>query len=245
MCLFSGEVEVADTRIFARVAKSGWQALVYEMTYRAAEPVAMVLPVPVLREEATNFRFCDLSDMPNFFELLDNAIPKTMSAAFGSEDVLRQPLAVERVGSFEASYVPSVADFARVDRRFRLSADVWKKLPHLKDWGFAVFQLADADAPQHPMAFGFRTREPNATFFPTVHVHDRTVPATAHFAHALYMQGPRGSRHAWGTWEYGSEAGRVMDVSRTQGIVMDKQPVLRRRVHGMLPNTDIWDRDER
>jgi hypothetical protein len=36
---------------------------------------------------------------------------------------------VREVGSFEASYVPKIADFSRLDERFRLPVAVWKKLP--------------------------------------------------------------------------------------------------------------------
>ena len=48
MCMFSGNVvDVANTRIFARDAKQNNQFLVYEMTFTAAEDLAMILPIPV------------------------------------------------------------------------------------------------------------------------------------------------------------------------------------------------------
>ena len=48
MCCFSRPVQgVRATEIFARSAAAGRQFLVYSMTLKATEEVAMVLPLPV------------------------------------------------------------------------------------------------------------------------------------------------------------------------------------------------------
>jgi hypothetical protein len=46
-----------------------------------------------------------------------------------------------RCRDFEASFVPCVRDFARLDDRFWLPSAVWDALPAYADWGFAVFKL--------------------------------------------------------------------------------------------------------
>jgi hypothetical protein len=112
---------------------------------------------------------------------------------------------------YEASYVPRLQDFERLDPRFRLPPQVWASLPLYADYGFAVFKLdfplrpkdREIDAarariglpPQrqprmtvHPMAFSFPRRDPSTLFFPTVHVHDLSVQPQADFDHALYAQ---------------------------------------------------------
>jgi len=50
-------------------------------------------------------------------------------------------LKVEQVGSFEASFVPTLADFQRLDPRFRLPDTVWQQLGRYAKYGFAIFQL--------------------------------------------------------------------------------------------------------
>jgi hypothetical protein len=214
MCIFAGSspsaIEaVSNTNIFARMIAPGAQVLVYAMTVAAAEDVAMILPVPVPpnpREDA--LRFINLEPYPRFFDDLRRAFPSTIPGALGgySGPAPRAPatLAVHDVGAFEASFVPALADFARLDRRFTLPASTWDRLPIYRDWGFAVFKLRGFDRGLrallsrsartartiHPMAFAFPTRHPGALFFPTVHVHDGQVHESAPFNHALYCQLP-------------------------------------------------------
>ncbi len=92
---------------------------------------------------------------------------------------------------YVASFVPSVADFVRLDPRFRLPEVLFDAVPHYADYGFAVFQLAPGKVTVHPMALRFPTRDPDRLFFPTVHVHDGRFHAKAKFDHALYFQTPR------------------------------------------------------
>jgi hypothetical protein len=63
-------------------------------------------------------------------------------------------LVVHDVGDFVASFVPALADFGRLDARFRLPAATWDQLPEYRDWGFAVFQLkANRAEGQEPWGF--------------------------------------------------------------------------------------------
>src|SRR5690606_13087928 len=98
-------------------------------------------------------------------------------------------LEVVEVGSFVASFVPTVKDFSRLDEQFRLPAQTWDKLPEYRDFGFAVFKLKKGSRKVHPMAFEFARANPIRLFFPTVHIHDGTVKPTARFHHVLFCQG--------------------------------------------------------
>src|SRR6185369_6044862 len=92
------------------------------------------------------------------------------------------------VGSFEASFVPSVGDFDRLDARFRIPRETWAALPGYERFGFAVFKLKQGKRRIHPMAFTFPRASTDTLFFPTVHIHDGRVHPHATFDHALYCQ---------------------------------------------------------
>ncbi len=257
MCCFSNAPafeKVEGTNIFARMVASGRQGLAYSMTVSARAPLAMILPLPVVPgagEDAVEF--IDLSDCPRFFEHLNRAFPLPMPrGGFASRSLAPQstPLKVHRVGDFEASFVPRVADFARLDERFRIDPAVWKQLPEYADYGFAVFQLAGFHASGglwsmfrraaastrtiHPMAFTFPTRFPDHLFFPTVHIHDGEVHEHAEFDHTLYAQGiapPAG-------WvESAGPLSQYINPATTTDLVDDTYAV-RQKLRGMLPNTD-------
>src|SRR5207244_10480413 len=115
MCCFSRPVErVANTHIFARSSKEGRQFLVYSMTLSAKEDLAMILPIPVPKESKDDaVRFVNLEKYPEFFADMQKGFPvhQTFSSAVGSRAANAKPLPVVEVGSFEASFVPSVKDF--------------------------------------------------------------------------------------------------------------------------------------
>lgn len=87
MCCFSGPVAVEGTRIFGRVDRRGWQALIYEMTYRSSAPVAMVLPLPVVQDgdPAERLRFVDFFGYPSFFAQVATSFEFTRARAKGSD----------------------------------------------------------------------------------------------------------------------------------------------------------------
>lgn len=255
MCIFTGPIHrVARTRIFARALPEGRQALAYEMTFAADAPVAMVLPLPVPPsppEDAVSF--VDLSGYPRFFvDLAAEVFPQPQaSRGFGAPAPAALTLAVHRVGSFVASFVPTTADFARLDPRFRLSAPVLASLPEYADWGFAVFELSPepgADEKVHPMALTFPRRDPSALYFPTRHVHDGQVHTVARFDHDLFLQPavdapppPQGAPLAW--LRAPAPAGFLVDVARTQGLVAPGRHLRGRSLSGDLPNRDQWVAD--
>jgi hypothetical protein len=207
MCILSGTVgHVKNTRIFARLSGTGTQFLVYSMSYATDREVAMILPLPVgSRDDDTTVRFIALDDYPEFFDDIITGFPYLDPAnqlTFSMEAVCAAvpTLKVHTVGSYEASFVPSLSDFDRLDSRFKLPNTVWEQIPLYADYGFAVFKLRvpekEFGEEVHPMAFEFVTRHTDSLFFPTVHVHDGQVHSRDIFDHHLYYQGVKAKEPA-------------------------------------------------
>jgi hypothetical protein len=263
MCCFSRHVEkVWSTRIFARPLEAGRQLLVYGMSLEVASDVAMVVPIPVPPGSADDaVRFVDMSAVPTFFDdvsaLFPVLVPQPASPSFARFEPQSAPvLVVHDVGDFEASFVPQVRDFARLDARFRLPEEVWEALPTYADWGFCVFKLkAPANsgrsgllglfkAPKpssrkvHPMAFEFPRRDASQLFFPTVHVHDGLVHPTAQFDHELYCQTEPGWEPLM-QWE--RSASRADTLAAVAKPWVEPSAWLYKRVlAGELPNRDTY-----
>jgi hypothetical protein len=256
MCCFSQPVlRVSGTRVFARSAEGALQYLVYSMNLQAAGDLAMLLPLPVpprSREDAV--RFVSLEHYADFFDDLEAPFrPPPTRALMGAPQAA--PLKVHDVGAYEASFVPALADFARLDARFRLPESTWGALPAYRDYGFAVFKLKSPSptpgllgrllrrAPQrtfHPMAFLFPRRDPATLFFPTLHIHDGRAHERAAFDHVLYCQADRDIESALADWR--SSTGPVKGYTRGNdalGILDLDAPVWRLGLTGMRKNQDI------
>ena len=252
MCIFSPHVStVANTKIFARSATNGRQFLIYAMQYSAGSELVMVLPLPVppsAPEDAV--RFIDLSGYAEFFDDMAKGFILPQAARLSRGDFLphAKSLVVHEVGSFEASFVPQLSDFARLDPRFQLPPRIWDQLPHYADYGFAVFKLKHGEHKVHPMAFAFPRRNPGELFYPTVHIHDGQVRKTAHFDHVLYCQTPK-RQDGWMISSdelpaiHPTPAKRFMDVARAQGLIDPESPVQLNNLFGMLANQDIVVQD--
>jgi len=248
MCCFSGNIGfVRNTRIFARAEDRIRQFLVYQMAFDAQKDLAMILPLPVRPASDENaVRFIDLQGYPAFFQDLNSGFPVPRSFGFGcSASAPAAPAApvlkVQSVGSFEASFVPTVADFSRLDKRFRLEDDVWKKLPAYESFGFAVFKLKSGNHETHPMAFSFPRRQLGSLFFPTVHIHDGEVHEKAEFDHSLYCQPFTTTKKGLLNWaESESLAKSFMDLSKSAGLIDGTQHCYRLPMQGKLANTDTF-----
>jgi hypothetical protein len=247
MCCFSRPVkDVAATKIFARSSTKERQFLVYEMKLAADEDLAMILPLPVPKNSAEDaVRFVDLSDYADFFKDMATGFPAPASAgrslgdSKGSKGDAAKPLAVVEVGNFEASFVPSIADFARLDERFRLPAGTWDALPDYKDYGFAVFKLKQGVKQIHPMAFEFPRRDPKRLFFPTVHVHDGKVHSKADFDHALFLQKRDGEGMNVLHWQESPKlAASFLKIDKTAGLVDGEHHVYLKEISGSQKNED-------
>jgi hypothetical protein len=245
MCCFAGHVsDVSGTNIFARVGADR-QHLVYEMTFTSNDQTAMILPIPTASGRPEDVvTFVSLEGYPDFFRDLERHFQEVWAQSRTLGGGLPSPsLKVYLVGAFEASFVPRLEDFDRLDVRFRLPPHVWRQLPVYESFGFVVFKLQPGTrASVHPMAFSFRTRDPETVFFPTVHVHDTLVHEMADFDHILYTQNEpaRGSSWPRTFWMPGGvAASRYLKVERTSGLVSKNVPCFQMAVIGRFPNRDI------
>jgi hypothetical protein len=246
MCCFSKRIQrVSNTNIFARAGKDDRQFLVYSMLLSSKEDLAMILPIPTpkaSKEDAV--RFISLKDYPEFFVDMFKGFPLTRGGGGRSksktkDDAPPPKIKVVEVGSYEASFVPTVKDFARLDERFRLPQATWDGLPAYKDYGFAVFKLKKGETKVHPMAFEFPRADKKRLFFPTVHIHDGKVHETATFDHTLYCQVSTGEDVM--EWrESPGLADSFMKASKTAGIVQKNAHVYQRFIHGRKKNQDTW-----
>jgi len=246
MCCFSRPVQsVKATSVFARSEANGRQCLAYSMTLRAKEDLAMILPLPVKSgsgEKAVSF--IDLSGYPDFFADLAKGFPQPLATADSGPRGLGAPpsrkLEVVKVGSFEASFVPTVNDFSRLDERFRLPAGTWDKLPAYRDHGFAVFKLKAGETKVHPMAFSFPRAKPAELFFPTVHIHDGKVHPRAGFDHVLYCQRGPDDLFTLLEWEESFRpTAAFMQLPKAKDLILGDAHCYKRTLIGDLPNKDF------
>jgi hypothetical protein len=237
--------EVSNTKIFARRFGKASQYLVYEMHFHSLEDLAMILPIPTPADSPEDaVTFINLKDYARFFGDMHKGFPEpptNRGPAAGSAPLVtaEKKLEVVDVGAFEASFVPRIKDFSRLDERFRLPDGVWDKLPAYKEYGFAVFKLKKGDSNVHPMAFAFPTALKKEIFFPTVHIHDGKVHDKAHFDHALYLQVGEDVTMADRNWEESPQpAGMFMDKKKAGSVILGDSHVYRRRLRGNLKNAD-------
>jgi hypothetical protein len=256
MGLFTGGIaHVGGTKIFARLAADEEQGvsqyLVYSMSMSADSDVAMILPLPVSSQSEDAVEFIPLSDYPEFFEDMVKGFPAPLGErGKGTSDPESTPgnLSVQAVGDFVASFVPTLADFDKLDARFRLPAATWDKLPQYHDWGFVVFQLgenpanpasANGTARQiHPMAFRFRTDMDESLYFPTLHVQDGKFADRAEFDHTLYFQGDEFQDFADAVSQDNADA--FMKVEKAMGILQANAVFGKRSIVGTYANEDTY-----
>lgn len=255
MCCFSRPIPfVGATKIFARPAEAGRQVLVYAMDVELDAELAMILPLPVppgAPDDAVTF--VSLDGYQHFFTDLRRAFPDLYAPQAKSAGLLRMgrgsapPLVVHDVGQFEASFVPRLADFARLDDRLKMPPGIWESLPEYADWGFAVFRLKPKKAlfrwkkqSIHPMALSFPSRAPDAIYFPLLHIHDGHVEERAAFDHELYCQA-EGVVEATLGWTRSPEPmERSVDGGRHRGLVDLARGGFQHGLHEHLPNADLW-----
>ena len=248
MCCFSQTVKrVANTRIFARRLDPTHQGLAYQMEFAADSDLAMILPLPVVPGSGEKaVKFINLKGYETFFEDLGNAFPRPEAESLGrgfpapAAGGIDKKLEVQSVGSFEASFVPTVADFVRLDERFRIEPQIWAKIPGYADYGFAVFKLKKGDHKVHPMALSFPSRHPHQLFFPTVHIHDGEVHGKEHFDHALYCQISRPGLFEMMKWEESPGIARgSCKIEKSEGLLFGDGHIYRREMEGNLANKDV------
>ena len=231
-----------------------WDAVLVATEERLALPRGTLRATVLIETLPAAF---EMHGYATLFDDLDRGFPEITLSLPKSRSLLARsapapaPLKVHKVGAFEASFVPSLADFNRLDPRFRMSDAVWRALPQYADWGFCVFKLIDlkrrwfggADRRTiHPMAFEFPRRDPSRLFFPTVHVHDGAVHEEAAYDHTLYYQAEHAlpaNLGAWLTQTSPTAAQAFLDVPRSAGIIDGAAPVHRLGITGNQRNTDV------
>jgi hypothetical protein len=98
----------------------------------------MILPLSVMPSSGEDvLKFIDLSAYKSKYRISDFE-----GDGLGLQGKPPQLLTVHGVVDFEASYVPTMADFTRLEPRcFRLPDEIWQKMPNYSDYDFAVFQF--------------------------------------------------------------------------------------------------------
>lgn len=266
MCIFAQPVvSVSDTSLFARLLPDGWQYLVYQMRFVTKQDNAMVLPLPVQLPamEKGTLEFISLKEYERFFRDLEKGFPisipdqprsRSFSLPSGPTD---SKLAVEDVGDFIASFVPSPGEFGRLDEQFRLPKESLEQIPQYANYGFAVFQLKSRTGKPHPMAFKFRSRlnvpGKSSIYFPTVHIHDGQVHDREEFDHTLYLQATEFDK-VCGAYDDGTvlwedpatgyvrskwKAKEFCNLEACRGIVAGDALVHRLKMSGLLKNADV------
>jgi len=216
------------------------------MTFSSDAETAMILPVPIAAgagEDAVDF--VALDGYRRFFDDLEHhfqEIARTPGLMGGFGLTSSEVLHVRHVGAFEASFVPHMGLWDRLDARFRIPANVWDHLPTYKSFGFVVFKLQSGKHQKaHPMAFSFPTRDPETLFFPTVHIHDGTVPEDALFDHTFYTQNHprRDSSSTVPFWMPSvSPASKFLSVRRAHGLIDGSAICWQGALQGMSRNAD-------
>lgn len=245
MCCFSRPVDfVSSTRIFARMLEPSRQAIAYQMEFGSKEDMAMILPLPVAPGTGEDaLKFINLEDYKGLFDDLYRGFPVPQvprSRAVDSLAIPEKELKVEQVGAFEASFVPTAADFDRLDPRFSIKKEIWDQIPRYADYGFAVFKLRKGEHEAHPMAFTFPTRHADKLFFPTVHIHDGEVHEKEAFDHSLYCQVEKTGLFALTRWEESpGVAASFSKPAKSEGLLDKDKHVYRRKMRGLLENEDV------
>lgn len=220
----------------------------------------MILPLPTADgADETAVRFIALDQYEDFFEDLRRGFPYRHTPGIGCsagptsgtiDDAAY--LEVKNVGDYVASFVPTVDDFDRLDPRFSIPKETWEQVPDYHNYGFAVFQLKSLQAEAHPMGIEFPTRKPDEVFFPTVHIHDGTVPDSEEFDHQLYLQhagfdsvvgnyrNTEVKDKATGFVRSDVRARDFVNIEQASDILNAELLVHKSRLFGALPNRDQW-----
>lgn len=241
MCCFSRPInDVSATKIFCSMSGKR-QFIVYSMDLDSDEDVAMVLPIPA--SVGSSVDFISFEHYPKFFDDMYRGfeiIAKALS--LNARDIsVNDTLKVEKVGAYEASFVPTANDFDRLDRRFSIPSKIWNQIERYEHFGFVVFRLAAGKKSFHPMAFSFETEIPERIFFPTMHIHDGEVHEYADYDHTLYYQ-PDQILPDVGWRESNSQAESFIDIARARGVVDGSKHIYSRGIHGKFENVDILAR---
>ncbi len=172
MCIIQGGAKlVADTKILVAPIVSSIDAEPQQFTVYCnkvsleAKQGAMILPFP--KSACT---FFDLSEYKGLFDDLNMMWPRSRGGSTKSHH-----LEIQQVGSYKASVVPDIADFARLSDIFVIDHRVKRFIQKCYPAGYSfVVCLLDQEKEYHP--FGYIHGRPSADklFIPTMHFHQHS-----------------------------------------------------------------------
>ncbi len=159
------------------------------------EPIAMLLPVPLINMPVDSIKMIDMSRERDFFTSLESAIDTPVSYSkgfsydseerFGREDSLQ----VRRCGPYRYSVVPDVASFSRLKKGlFRMDANVVQFLQARYQRGYAFLAcIIDKSAEFAPIGY-IHPSDGKRLFLPTAHYHGHPGEevATPDWDHCVY-----------------------------------------------------------
>lgn len=191
MCIFTGEVHVANTRIYAATDSTGAnQVIVYQMEAAMSRPQAMILPVPA---KADDVELLDLSEAKDFFDKLDKLFPVVRSRGFGmaADTLSLNALEVHEIGDYQVSVAPNLAAVRLINRKvFTVPNNLKKTLARAYGEGFCfvVAQLRE-DGEIHPLGYRHPVPSPAKMFIPTRHEHGDRRGTLPRWDHEIYYPG--------------------------------------------------------
>jgi hypothetical protein len=180
MCIFIAEVlRVAKTRILVAPLANGEQLTIYENTAQTKSKNAMILPVP-----QGPVRLIDTSAYPTLFDECEKFFERRRDGGFGSFGAYAMgsiekeaPLPVHRIGGYDVSVVPTLAEFARLAVGvFTVPENIKQILSENYGSGFSFVVCLFKDTVQaHPIAYvSQRMAKTGHLFIPTRHAHGTT-----------------------------------------------------------------------
>lgn len=188
MCIMAWDANVSGTHIFAAV-NGDRQILVYQASVEfddndGSDKNAIILPVP---GDGDDVDMVDMSGNEEFFDTLNaNFRRPTMRGTFGGgDDYLGGDfLAVQDVGAYQISIVPSVADLERINPDLFVMNDMTKntiRAKYAKGYAFVVAVLKPGRF--QPLCYTHKALPNGKVFVPTRHEHGESKgrPSWDHF----------------------------------------------------------------
>ncbi len=180
MCIFVAPViRVSKTRILVAPLADNKQLIVYENQVTNNGKNAMILPVPAGTEPI----FVDVSRIDVWDACVECMPRPEQSPSFGggfggASQMSMQQLAVQRVGGYHCSVVPTLQDFSRLSQQHFSSvpANITQVLETNYGVGFHfVVCVFDGTVAAHPIAYISSRLAGGKLFIPTRHAHGAPI----------------------------------------------------------------------
>lgn len=173
MCIITSTVDsVSTTRIYISADHANRRQLtIYSNVVASPEENVMVLPVP----NPDSVELLDFSHYPDFFTDLKACFIERTQRSYTNNTFLvsksTNSLPVFRIGSYDASIVPSIADFPRLQIPMDRTLIPFLKSKYNAEFGFIICRLAPGKKEYHPFAYTHDQHSSYRLFIPTMHYH--------------------------------------------------------------------------